>query len=314
MPELAAVGAPTMSESNITMVFDGPAVENGQIDVQDLAPALMAIGELMQAANAEINGNRAQIAVRVRATAEGSFEVDLSLLQSLVDGAKSLFDFSAQNKDGIAAANDLADLLFKVIGSTATVGGGLWALLKFLKGRKPDSIEKKGGDVHINIGSMNFVTNARTIQLAESVPVREQAKKAVAALSKDGIDKIRIKRPEQETLEVTKEEVGYFEFQDTEEELEDETRTMTLQIISLSFKEDNKWRVTDGGEPFSATIDDVAFLNQIANSEISFSKGDYLVCSVREQQFRTTKGLRKERHIIRVIEHKAASNRQLKLL
>jgi hypothetical protein len=306
-----------MSETNITMVFDGPAVENGQIDVQDLAPALMAIGEMIQAANNEINGNRAQIAVRVRATAEGSFEVDLSLLQSLMDSAKSLFDFSAQNKDEIAAANDLADLLFKVVGSVATgtviVRGGLWALMKFLKGRKPDKIEPKGGDVHVTIGTLNFITNARTVQLAESVPVREQAKKAVAALSKDGIDKIKIKRATCETLEVSKSEVGYFDFQDTEEELEDETRTMTLQIISLSFKEDNKWRVTDG-EPFSATIDDVDFLNQIANNEISFSKGDYLVCLVREQQFRTAKGLRKERHITKVIEHKPATNKQLKLI
>lgn len=33
-----------MSEEKLTLVFDGPAVENGEIDVQDLAPALLAIG------------------------------------------------------------------------------------------------------------------------------------------------------------------------------------------------------------------------------------------------------------------------------
>ena len=143
--------------------------------------------------------------------------------------------------------------------------------------------------------------------------MREQTKKAVAALSKEGIDEIKIKSSSGETLKVSKEEVRYFEYQDTEEALEDEIRSMTLQIISLSFKEDNKWRVTDGSEPFNVTIDDMAFLNQIANDEISFSKGDYLVCSVREQQFRTSKGLRKERYIMKVIEHKTATNKQLKL-
>ncbi len=302
-----------MSEANLTLVFDGPAVENGEIDVQELAPALLAMGELIQSANHEINGDRAQISVKVRATAEGSFEVDLSLLQSLMENTKALFDFAADHKDGIAAANDLADLLFKVVGGTLATGGGLFAVIKFLRGRKPDKIEEKGGDVHIHIGDTYFVTNKQTIQLAESITVREQAKKAIASLSEDGIDKIKVKRSEHTDLEVTKGEVGYFEYEQTEEELADETRTMTLQIINLSFKEDNKWRVTDGGDPFNATIEDTDFLNQIANNEIAFSRGDYLVCIVREKQFSTAKGLKKERSIIEVQDHRPAAQ-QLRLL
>lgn len=302
-----------MSEEKLTLVFDGPAVENGEIDVQDLAPALLAIGELIQAANNEINGTRAQMSVKVRATAEGSFEVDLNLIQSLMENAKALFDFASSHKDDIAAANELTDLLFKIVGGTATIGGGLLALIKFLKGRKPDRIDQQGGDVHIHIGDNYFVTNKRTVQLAESVAVREQAKKAVSTLSNDGIDVIKVRRPKTDDLEITKSEVIYFDYAETEEQLADETRTMTLQIISLSFKEDNKWRVTDGGEPFGATIEDAKFLNQIANNEIAFSKGDYLVCEVRERQFRSSKGLKKERSIIEVKDHKPASQ-QLRLI
>lgn len=302
-----------MSEANMTLVFDGPSVDDGEIDVQDLAPALLAMGELIQAANQEINGNRAQISVKVRATAEGSFEVDLALIQSFLENTKILFDFAAENKDGIAAANELTELLFKFVGGTVTMGGGLFALVKFLKGRKPDKIEHNSGDVHIHIGDNHFVTNQRTIQLAESVAVREQAKKSISSLTKNGIDKIKVKRSGHDDLEVSKSEVGYFEYEETEEELADETRTMTLQIISLSFKEDNKWRVTDGGEPFSATIEDSTFLNKIANNEIAFSKGDYLVCEVREQQFRSSKGLKKERSIIEVKDHKPAAQ-QLRLI
>ena len=98
-----------------------------------------------------------------------------------------------------------------------------------------------------------------------------------------------------------------------EEEIEDETRKMTLQIISLSFKEDNKWRLTDGAEPFTADIEDVDFLNKIANDEISFGKNDYLICEVRERQSMTSKGLKKERTVMKVIEHKPAA-RQLRLM
>ena len=87
---------------------------------------------------------------------------------------------------------------------------------------------------------------------------------------------------------------------------------MNLQIISLTFKEDNKWKVTDGLEPFNVAIEDEEFLRKINNNEIAFSKNDYLVCEVRERQYQTNKGLRKERSIIKVIEHKP-SPQQLKL-
>lgn len=306
-----------MSESNLTLVFDGPAVNNGEIDVQDLAPALLSMGELIQAANYEINGNKAQISVKVRATAEGSFEVDLALIQSLMESTKALLVFAQDNKDGIAAANELVDLLFKIvggtIGTTSAVGGGLFALIKYLKGRKPDKIENDNGSIHVHIGDSYFVTNPQTIQLAESVSVREQARKSISTLSKNGIDKIKVKRVGNSDLEISKSEVGFFEFEETEEELVDETRIMTLQIINLSFKEDNKWRVTDGGDPFSATIEDITFLNKIANDEVAFSKGDYLVCKVRERQFSTSKGLKKERSIIEVESHKPAAQ-QLRLI
>ncbi len=303
-----------MSEANITLVFDGSAVNNGEIDIQDLAPALLAMEELIQAANHEINGKKAQISVKVQATAEGSFEVGLTLFQFLTENTEAFLDFALENEDKIAAANELTDLLFKIIGGTVTVvGGGLFGLIKFLKGRKPDKIEEKGKEVHVYVGDAHFVTNKQTIRLAESVAVRKPAKKAISTLSNDGIDSIKVKRPDQETLVVSKGEVGYFEYNDNEEELADEIRPMTLQIISLSFKEDNKWRVTDGGEPFSATIEDTVFLNRIANNEIAFSKGDYLVCDVREKQFSTSKGLKKERSIIEVKDHKPAAQ-QLKLL
>ncbi|ASY57460.1 hypothetical protein [Sinorhizobium sp. CCBAU 05631] len=88
---------------------------------------------------------------------------------------------------------------------------------------------------------------------------------------------------------------------------------MNLQIVPLSFKDDNKWRVTDGGEPFSVSIEDAEFLKQVANSEISFSKGDYLVCDVRERQTITSNGLKKDRAIIAVKAHRPAA-RQMKLL
>jgi hypothetical protein len=65
--------------------------------------------------------------------------------------------------------------------------------------------------------------------------------------------------------------------------------------------------------PFTAGIEDADFLNRIANNEVAFGKNDYLICDVRERQVKTAKGLKKERTIIRVVEHKPAA-RQLRLI
>jgi|TARA_R110000744_G_C19371224_1_gene562637 hypothetical protein len=304
-----------MSEANFSLIFRGNAVENGQIDVQDFAPALLAVGELLQSANEVVNGDKAKVAVKVRATAVACFEVDLTLWQEIIE---SIFTYAQAHKDEIEAANGLADLVFKIggaaVGGVTVAGGGLFALLKWMKGRKPDRIEEKGGDVIVHIGDTYFITNSQTIKLAESANVRSHARKMVASLEKEGIESISARQPGGEELVLDKSDISSFDVpENEEEELEDETRKMTLQIISLSFKEDNKWRLTDGAEPFTADIEDIGFLNKIANDEISFGKNDYLICEVRERQTMTSKGLKKERTVVKVIEHKPAA-RQLRLM
>lgn len=306
-----------MSEAHFKLKFHGPAIENGEIDVNDLAPALLAVGSLIQAANATINGNKAEASVKVRATAEGSFEVAFSLVQTLLESAKTILDFAQTNKDSIAAADGLVDLIFKVGGGIGATGGGLLLLLKWLGGKKPEQLEEKAGDIILHIGDNHFTTNKNTIRLAEDIAVREQAKNLVSVLHREGIESISATHGENQELRIERSDIRSFEIPETEEEEEeellDEERRMNLQIISLTFKEDNKWRFTDGAEPFNASIEDVEFLNKIATNQVSFAKNDYLVCDVREHQVRTSKGLKKERIIIRVVEHKPAP-RQLRLM
>jgi hypothetical protein len=75
-----------------------------------------------------------------------------------------------------------------------------------------------------------------------------------------------------------------------EETLEDSEREMFLQIDSLSFKEGNKWRVTDGGEPFYAVIEDMDFLNQIAKGDVLFQRMITFIASFANTKFVPAKG------------------------
>jgi hypothetical protein len=79
-----------MYHAKFTLKFNGPAVENGEIDIQDLVPPIMAIGEIIQLTNTHFNNDRAKITVKFQATGKGSVDVHLSIVQSLIEQAATL--------------------------------------------------------------------------------------------------------------------------------------------------------------------------------------------------------------------------------
>ncbi|MCP4049893.1 MAG: hypothetical protein GY730_04225 [bacterium] len=81
---------------------------------------------------------------------------------------------------------------------------------------------------------------------------------------------------------------------------------MDLAIVSLAFKDDNKWRLNDGNNSISVLIKDEGFLNQVDKSHISFAKGDLLICKVKKLQWQTEGGLKTEYEVMKVNEHRPA--------
>ncbi len=85
--------------------YDGPALADHEMDVQDLAPALLAMAEIVQIANRKFNGDAVSIRVMVDADVEQQcFQLDLSLVQSIFDHAAVLIG----HKD-VATAKDIAE-------------------------------------------------------------------------------------------------------------------------------------------------------------------------------------------------------------
>jgi len=295
-----------MKHAHFTTAFRGPLVENGEIDVNDLAPTLLALGDLIQATNKFVNESNVEMAVKVRAVSKGSFEIDLSLIQTLLEATKDMFDF-ARDSERVSDANGLLDLLFKVGSGVVGGAGGLFALKKFLGGKSPDKVETKGGDVHIYLNGNVFIANEKVHELSENTTIQRRMKETVAALTKEGMESICFKGNGLEALEVTRSEVEYFDYEDDADIIKDKISTETLQIINLSFDETNKWRVTDGDASFSVTIEDKEFLERVALNEISFTKDSILECSVRELQTRIGKRLKKERFILEVINFRSVT-------
>ena len=105
--------------AEFSVAYDGPAVQDGSMDVKELAPALLALGTLCEDANRLLNSDRAKVAVRVQAMQPGSFHVSLDVLQHIT---------TVLGKEGVESAKSILELLGLIVG-----GGGIIGVLKLIR-------------------------------------------------------------------------------------------------------------------------------------------------------------------------------------
>ena len=305
-----------MSRAIFTITYDGPALRDHAMDVRDLAPAMLGLGQLFDAANSTLNGDSARVRVQVKATEPGCFQITFEVVQTL--GEHLIAMLAGPH---VTAAANLIGLL---VGGPA-VTYGLFGLIKRLKGGQFDKVEHLAENtVRITIGDQNLDVPVEVLRLYQDIAVRNAAQRVVEEpLKKDGIETFEarsdrdgttiISHDTSYTIRITKEEATYFvKPQIPDFTLVDDIRRSAFSIISLAFKEDNKWRLNDGTNAIGATIEDSAFLARVDANQISFSKGDILICDVRVVQKQTDSGLKTDYTVVQVVEHRPAA-RQLPL-
>jgi hypothetical protein len=295
-----------LSKANFTIAYDGRAIQDGSMDVRDLAPALMAVGQLFDAANRALNGSDAPaITVNVKATNHGSFEINLEVIQTFLESAKTFL-----TGDWITAALNLKELVFGgVFVGGGTVGGLIW-LIRKLRGRAPERIERlSDNSVRITVDGKSYDIPLQLLRLYQDVAVRKAYEELVTIpLQKDGIDEFKVLEARKVVASVEKNESIYFIAPEPEPVVViEDIRRSAFSIVSLAFKEDNKWRLHDGNNQISAAIEDTDFLRKVDANLIRFAKGDVLVCEVKVRQVQTAQGLKTDYTVMRVLEHRAAA-------
>ena len=166
----------------------------------------------------------------------------------------------------------------------------------------------------VTIGDETFDVPLALMRLYQDLPVRAAAQKVVEEpLKGEGITSFQVREGKKTILKVEGPEASYFAKPVIDDDtILDTVRTTAFSIISLAFKEDNKWRLNDGANSISATIEDKDFLDRVDHNQVAFSKGDILICEVRVVQKQTEQGLKTEYTIVRVVEHRPAA-RQIPL-
>lgn len=76
---MVRVGSPVVAQTGFSVVYDGPAVAGGEMPVRDLAPALLALGDLFTEASTVLYPKLEPAGLNIKATEKGSFDVSLIL-------------------------------------------------------------------------------------------------------------------------------------------------------------------------------------------------------------------------------------------
>lgn len=289
---------------HFSIKYDGPALASHQMDVRELAPALIALSSLLEEANQTLYPNSAEVRVNVNGSFKGgSFGVDFVALQSIKDQIVSIF----AGPGATATAN-----LFAILSGIGILGaGGLIGVVKWLRGQKPSSIRIEGDktifELKIDEAIETFEVDLATGKLYQSRIVRQSLARVVKPLETEGIDFFACGQDGATQAVILKEEAEYFAVAASGADVVSDMTSegVLLQIESAVFKDGNKWRFSDGSNSFFAEIADQAFLARIESGDERFGKGDVLVVDLRRIQTITDTGLKSEYVIDRVREHKA---------
>jgi hypothetical protein len=307
-----------MGEATVVIGYDGEALRDGTMNVRDLAPALIAFGELVQAANSALNGSDVRVVVNIRAFRAGSMN---TLLQTLVETTTPLFQARADARDildWIGVGNDVTGL-------------SLLGLIRFLAGRRltrtpeptqtdtpepppPTTATAEGGGITFYVnGDINapVTIQPQVDMLLRDEGVRKALPGVVEPLKRPGIDRFFAAPPQPgapPSVSVTKEEAPFFEM-DAAPEIEEQvlpptTRPNAYEVVKPVLKGEAKWELSDAAGRKDVSIEDEVFLRDVRDGVLEFGSKHVLIVDEEVSVVRLREKLVERRVIKRVREVK----------
>lgn len=191
--------------------YDGPALAGHEMDVHDLAPSLLALGELCRDANRALNGDTSTVKVLVKADLEQKcFQLGFELVQTLFEQAVALIE-----QDVVQDAKSILEWI-GIISGGAGVALTVFDLMKWkAKNQKsnitynigPNSavyIASEGGRIEVPIQVHKIAQGANTLKNVQRLlqPVSTDGYEVLEFEHKDRIAQSFSKEEAQEVLEI----------------------------------------------------------------------------------------------------------------
>nr|VFK60854.1 MAG: hypothetical protein BECKTUN1418D_GA0071000_11375 [Candidatus Kentron sp. TUN] len=294
-----------MSKANINIIYNGPGLTESTMDVNDLAPALLALGDLIDNANFVLNGVHDRTKVRVNASFKtGSFGIDFQVAHNYIHQALTL------TKD--IPASEIATYL----GFSATSIMGLVQFFKFLKGRpikKEEIIDDE--NIRIFVDERKITIERKVLDLYKNHKLRESLEKLIyKPLKSDDINEFAITNdPKKGFVTVESNESEWFKSSYKETELlSEKVSEKVLKVCNPSFT-GGKWRMStlDDTFKFYSSISDREFQKRVLSAKESFTAGDTLKVMLKTTELQDGNNIKQEYDIIEVKEHNIESDNKL---
>jgi hypothetical protein len=269
-----------VTEADFQFEYDGTAVADGLMDVRELAPALLALNDLLEAVDEELN--RDLTSVRAFADANfktGSFDVNLRVVQDVIGQIK-----------GLLGSQDLKNAE-EVVKTAGLAGKEAWmgylSLKKWLGGR---SIEHRSepdeeGKIKVSISGDVKFTKEEVLKLISNDRANQAAERIVAPLTHPGIDSVKFHDSRHADAPVVLEKsdieayirpdrtVGSIEETKDEPRVAQRTsqRLTRIWVLEPSFIRGNKWLVEEASHKFYVDIQDKEFMDRVSRAEVPFT-------------------------------------------
>ena len=188
-----------MSRKEFSVAYNGPnRTADHSIDVDLLAPALLAFGKLIREANREFNGGSSRANVLVVSDFEHKcFNINFEVVLTLLEQARALI--GTQDAKDAKEILEWLDLLTGATGSVVTTLGFL-GFLKWRKGRKiKDVTEIRDSDqtgmvsVQVEGDDSPVIINNHVWNLASNPRALAAARDALSPVGTDGFEQIELR-------------------------------------------------------------------------------------------------------------------------
>ena len=236
------------------------------IDANTLVNMLIHYQAIVTEANRQLSGGSREVTLKVNALKQGSFIIDVSVVQNIVS---QLF-----SKDTVSYVADLCGAV-----------GGVYALYRKFKGKPVKTEKEKEEAVSIKMEN-NVNININTINIYNQPPVSKSMETASEDPSVDGFT---IKGDRGDTCaQFERNEFSDYIYDgfDTEDDIPDEKvidEDTTLVIVGLNFEPGARWQFMYNGFKISMIVKDDALMQKINEGE-RFGKGDAIKVKLRRIQ------------------------------
>lgn len=242
-----------------------------QIDSNTLINYLIHYNAVVAEVNDAYGQGDKKISVKVNALKEGSFVIDLSLLEETIISL-----FSRQNVEYLA--------------NVIAIVGGVYSAYKILKGRP---VKTKDDSEAVNITfeqlnhNQNAVINQTIVNVYNNRVVREAISNSFTTVSEDeSVTGVEISS-DVTNIPVLFERADFssLQYKDFEHEGDmperiEELVEARLTIISLNFERGNRWQFMYNGFKINMTVKDDALMERIEQGA-RFGKGDSIRVKMR---------------------------------